>query len=1275
MEHPGIARVFGSGEYEGALFYIMEFLEGESFDRYILGKPVFVWEEIAEIFLKLAEILSYVHAHGIVHKDLKPGNFFIIKTENSIHFKLLDFGVAHVMELGEIKGDARIAGTFGYMSPEAAGLFNANIDDRSDLYSLGIIFYQLLTGELPFKATDIGRLLHQQTAAIPINPCRINKEIPAVLEKITMKLLDKEPELRYQSARGLIYDINRYINGDESFYIGQGDRKDKLTYRTKLVGRKRETEGITGLIRRAHDGKGSLCLISGEAGSGKSRLVEELRNYTYKQDMLFLEARCLNHENKMPYQPFKDILDGYIGILEKSGDDVKETEAGKIREIVGDFGEILVSINPRMKRFLGETKALVELEPDREIQRFLRAVSDFFCCLCEKTGGYVLVLDDLQWVDDGSISLLREMAGKIDRSKLLMIGTYRDNEVDENLCIKNLAKEVKQHEYPIEEIALKKLDREAVNELAACILGEETENVGNLTEYLYEKSGGNPLYTVSILRELIENKMVIRNDEGRYKDIDRSRDLQMPENMLGIIMNRVCRLDALCRELLCKAAIIGREFEIGLLHHLADCAYEELVGILDSAVSMQLLEKSPDKRRLLFAHDRIRDAFCQMLDESARRRLHRDIAAAIEELNADDIDKAVFELAYHYIEAKDSQKALAYATSAGDKARQSHANEAAVKFYNIVLDLLESKRPEEFSEWIRINECLMEVYLLIGRADDAIRMSVKLLPMLEAPISKAKVYKKIGIAYFKKGDWKTCEENIAAGLKLLGERIPISKAGVFVSLAGQLTIHLLHGLIPENIYRKSILLDLEEKKEIVLSYYTLSWAYGLSDLFKLIYSAVRSLNLSELKIGPSRELGISFSLYAGLCMTASLFKRGLRYHQKALKIRSGLDDQWGQAQTLQLLGYNRHWRGEYTRSIECFEKSIKLFREIGDLWEEGQSLLGMTGVLIYTNQYREGIGNMRRYFEQSKKSSDIYGINAARNSWARILIETGVFDEAEELLQAAAVSTRENNIMILYCLARGYLGFLYMETGQYDQAVENLELSVECYLKNHFLPDPLLQIFPHLADAYVKKLQDSLQKTGIRPSTKEIRKAQLLCRDALKKTKRWISHYSTALKATAGFYALTGKTAKAEKQYKKGIECSERLGRKYEAAKGHLEYGSVLDAAGRHKEALENFQKAYELFYGIGANAYVKRCEAVLSKDAATGLTARDRLRSERRMNMVLSAGKYISSILNLDDLLEKIMEGVVELVELKEAFFCCIQRTAELSRRRLSIMSTEKRN
>jgi serine/threonine protein kinase/signal transduction histidine kinase len=1262
LRHPGIARIFGSGEYEGLPYIVMEFLEGQSFESYLNGRiPINKkyapdYREITGIFLKLAEILEYVHRSGVVHRDVKPGNFFVSGEGDDLQFILLDFGVAQIMELAEIKEEAEISGTFGYMSPEATGRLTGGADERSDLYSLGVIFYRLLTGVLPFEEPDIGRLLHKQVAVEPPPPEIVNPSVPKILSGIVMKLIEKDPDSRYQSAGGLIHDINKVLVGETEFVPGSTDSKQRLTYRTRLIGREKEMSRLIELLNEAGRGKGGVCLIGGEAGSGKSRLVDEFRDYADKRDILLVGGRCLNHQSKSPYQPFCDALDEYLIRLEKQDGAAADGKKMQwLKERYEEWGEILVRLNPRMRKIFGETRELIPLEPDRETQRFLAVTSGFFCDMAAAAdNGFILQLDDLQWADEGSIRLLDEIAARIGESGLMLVGSYRDNEASLGTRLAGRdAESAGQSDTPAKrvfEIKLGKWDIRAVNEMLSCIFGGDGDSMPELSGYLCNKSEGNPLFALSILRELAENGAVYRKDGKWRAEAEKLSRISIPGGIVDIILERIGRLTEPEKEILSHAAIIGREFDIELLCRVMGRPLDETVELTDKAVSLQFLETSTHKGRLLFAHDRIRDAFFSRMREKERQAVHRAILEGLEERKRDPFSDAVYQLAHHAIEAGMEEKILEYAVPAADRASAAYANEEAIRFYQIAQLLFEKRLPGSREHWAGVSEKLIGLYLLVGRNDDAIRMSEELLPVLEVPVGKAGIYRKIGIAYFKKGDWKNCEAYIARGLRLLGEKTPIRKAEVFVSLAGQVVIHLLHGLFPRKTPRKSISQDLEEKKEIAWSYYTLNWMYVLTDVFKVIYSAVRSLNLTESKIGPSKELGTSLSIYAGLCMTVSLFKRGLKFHQRALQVRNDLDDRWGQAQTFQFLGYNRNWRGEYAQSTQCFETSVAMFRQIGDLWEEGQSLLGMTGVSIYTNAYEKGISDIRRYFEQSKKVNNTYGMNAARQSWARLLIEMGKFDDAEEMLQASVISTRENDILVLHCLAHGYLGFLYLESDQYDRAVESLERSKGYYRENNFLRDPLLQIFPHLAEAYVKKLRENFRRTGIRPSGKELRKARLLCREALKETKRWISHFPPAIRAVAGFYALIGKTAKAEKLYKRGIEYSKKLGRQYEAAKGYFEYGLVLESLGKQREALENFQKAHELFDGIGAKAYVKKCEAVLPKEPSGerlsgGLTARDRLRYERRMNMVLATGKHISSILDLDELLKRIMEDVVELV------------------------------
>ena len=247
FNHTNIVEVFAADEYEDTPFIVMELLDGDSLSALFQKGYTFNAANAVSIVRQIAETLQYVHSKGVIHRDIKPGNIVITEHNDAYSVKLVDFGVAMVMELGEIREEDEIVGTFGYMSPEVTGIIHRRIDERSDLYSLGVIMYQLLTRELPFKGKDISKILHQQVASTPQRPRDINSGIEDVLDQIVMKLLMKEPELRYQSAQGLLYDLDRYIKGQRDFVAGECDQKIKLTFQTGFIGRQNEFEVLNNM--------------------------------------------------------------------------------------------------------------------------------------------------------------------------------------------------------------------------------------------------------------------------------------------------------------------------------------------------------------------------------------------------------------------------------------------------------------------------------------------------------------------------------------------------------------------------------------------------------------------------------------------------------------------------------------------------------------------------------------------------------------------------------------------------------------------------------------------------------------------------------------------------------------------------------------------------------------------------------------------------------------------------------------------------------------------
>jgi serine/threonine protein kinase/signal transduction histidine kinase len=1269
FNHPNIIKVYDTGEYENTLFLVMEFLSGENLSQQLRTSKNFPETIKISIMKQLTEALKYIHHHGIIHRDLKPSNIFINQINGSIGVKLLDFGMSLIMELGEIKDENQIAGTFGYMSPEATGILDKRIDERSDLYSLGIVLYHLLTGEAPFKGSNINQLLHQQVAFLPPRLTKIKPEIPLILDNIVMKLLAKDPDLRYQSAQGLLYDLNRFEAGETDFLVGEKDQKVKIIYQSRLVGRETEIEKITELFKKANYGNGSICLIAGEAGIGKSRLVEEIKSYIYEKNGLFFRGRCLNHTNKIPYQPFKDIIDEFIIRLEKAEIGSFAKEIARIKSILGDLAEVIVKLNPRLANLIGSFQKLVPLEPERETQRFLMTLADFFCNLAETDRTCVLFLDDLQWADDGSLNLLQEILRKIDSNKLLILGTYRDNEVGSEHRLAYIINESNTKKYPLSEIKLGPINSRSINTLLASIIGPKEDQTGKLAEFLYEKSRGNPFFAINILRELIENNAILLKMNSWEEDWLKIQSFSVFDNIVDIIIKRIEKLKPEQNDLLCKAAVIGKEFNIELLYKLTDLTQSQVVNMIDEFFSLQLLDKSSERGQLLFAHDRIRDAFYSQLKAEERQRIHLQIAKTIEELNQEDIEKVVFDLAYHFVESQIQEESLPYIIMAADKAKLSYANEEAVRYYQVAINIFESKGYLK-KDWLRLNEELIKLLLVIGKNDEVISKTQDMLPIIEDPIIKARFYNMIGIAYFKKGCWLECETTIVSGLALLGEKLPIEKSELFFSIIKELITHLLHCVFGWYFKLKRKNLNVASKDiEIIWMFRTLGWLYMLSDVKKLVNSILRMINIAEFRLSKSNELAQSIAAYAGVCMAIPLFRRAFKYNQIALTLKKELRDEWGEAQSLQYFGFNYAWQGDYLEGIKYFDQAFAKFQRIGDLWELGMVCNGF-GICYYNlGRFESCIKIYNQYLEISNRLNDIFGILSAHIGFSMSYIKIGNYDEAFRLLYNVIQSPEINNSKFNYCFALIMFGLAETENANYEKAIKFLHEAETLNRENSFLKNYTSLIYPYLADAYVKRAIQ-IKASSDNGCINNYDYIYKLCKKATKETKAWASNYGITLRVWANYYSLINRKTRARINFEKSILHTKKYNQRYELARTYYEYGKFLASFNKERANICGLD-AYRYFKEINNKDYIERCAKSLGinhsfneKNNEYNLDLennnRERLAVERRMETVITTGRYISSILELDSLLNKIIDCAIELIGAERGILMLYPETGE---------------
>ncbi|MBF0486326.1 MAG: protein kinase [Candidatus Omnitrophica bacterium] len=1254
LEHPRIVKLYESGEEGGEQYIVTEYFEGETLSSLLKREKFLAVEEAVSIAEHVAEGLAYVHDRGVVHRDLKPGNIMLVKGTQEV--KILDFGLAQFLEFTEIKDKEEIVGTFTYMSPEQSGMTKNLVDERSDLYSLGVVFYEMLTGEPPFKGEDVGELLHQQAARKPVSPRDIKSQIPQVVEEIVLKLLNKEPEERYQTAKGLLLDIRKYLQGETSFLIGKEDRLKKPTYRTRLIGREEEQKKLTEVFKETFSGHGKIVLIAGEAGLGKSRLIEDIRGYVYERQGVFVRGKCFSQENKIPYQPFKDVMNEYIHYLLEQDSEEKNNGILRIKDALGQLGGIMLNFNPHLKEVLGqESQEFVPLDLEKENSRFLMVASRFFCSLGKEQKPCVMFLDDLHWADEGSLSLLAEISGEIKNSPSLIIGTYRDNDISDKHPLHRIKKEAQEKGFALEEIPLKAFDYDRLKKFIAEILLEEQNNVADLTQYVLGKSSGNPFFTMELVRQLVDDKAIVYRETGRRWDIDwdHVNRISVPVTIVDLLLRRITALREDLLTLLSCAALIGKEFNVNLLLSCIELKKDDVADFLDEAMSLQLIERGKDKNYFVFSHDRIRDAFYKRINDAQKKALHLKIARVLEETHHKELDRVIFDLLYHYIEADDKEKILEYCLPAAWQAKDSYANEEAARYYNIAISLFEEKGEGQGAECTQAKEGLVSVYLTIGRNDESIEIARQILPLKKDALDKARVYEQMGVAYFKKGVWKDCEDNLTKALNLLGEKLPQTKLQVVLGILKEIFIRVMYLMFPRLLLHKKNKAPAVEDIEKEWCFLRLTWVYILSDLLKYVRSTLRMVNLAEMKVGKSKELAIGTGMYGTLIMSIPMSKKSIALQEKTLSLRKELKDDWGVAQSLQFFGWNYMLIGDYHKSIAYFQESLTAFQRIGDQWEEGMTAQSKGMSHLDLADFSGATECFSRYRQITEKMKDSYGTSSSMGWLGLVCIQKGELDQAEDWLLKSRELSLKKEIVFIYCFSSINSGILYIEKEDWAKAVEWLEKAKDLVEKNNFYKECVYHVYPALAEAYLGQyIHDEASQTR-----KKLQKIKEACRHALSQTRSWPTHYGPALRAMGRYYALAGHQKKARKYLVLSIQWNEKIGRRMEAAKGYYEYGLWLKNSSQTQEAQENFKKAQIIFKEINAGLYLQRLKELLAyeKESNVGLEevyrAQERLRTERKLKSLIQVSQYLSAIVNLNELLEKIVESAIEVVGAERGF------------------------
>ena len=648
---PGLAlRPLSLERSAGSLTLVLEDNRGVALSR-LLGSPMSTGRFL-RLAVQAAAALEELHEHGVIHKDIRPDN--IIVDAEIGESKLTGFGIASLLprEYQPARSPSMIEGSLAYMSPEQTGRMNRAVDHRTDLYSLGITFYEMLTGTLPCRAADPLEWVHFHIARAPRPPEELAPCVPGPVSAIVLQLLSKVAEDRYQTARGLRHDLLTCLAQWESagriepFPLRRHDVPTRLRIPQKLYGRDRELSVLTSSFERVvATGSPELVLVSGYSGIGKSSLIHELHKPIVAARGLFLSGKFDRHKRDIPYSTVVQAFVEIIRQLLAEGEDRVASLRGRLREALGRSAQLLINLIPELELIVGPQPAVAPLPLTEEKGRFYRVFQQLLGAFAGSERPLTLFLDDLQWADAGSLALIAHLMTDPNTQNLLLIGAYRDNEVSSTHPLSLALEEIREAGARVRSIVLAPLSHEDVNRLVVDALHCDAAKACSLSALVEEKTRGNPFFVLQFLSALYQRELLWFDHEARAWtwDLRRIEAEEYADNVVDLLVGKVNRLAPEARAAMMLAACAGHQVHIDTLAAVSRRSAEELHGELWEALREELMIRLGDTYR--FMHDRVHQAAYLLIPEGERSAMHLAIGRALlAATRPEDLEERVFDL-------------------------------------------------------------------------------------------------------------------------------------------------------------------------------------------------------------------------------------------------------------------------------------------------------------------------------------------------------------------------------------------------------------------------------------------------------------------------------------------------------------------------------------------------------------------------------------------------------------------------------------------------------
>ncbi|MEG4338364.1 AAA family ATPase [Microcoleus sp. D3_18_C2] len=976
-------------KYDNTQLMLLEDFGGESLKILLDSRPLGL-PEFLHLAIQITDALGKVHQKKVIHKDINPSN--IVLNPQTGQIKIIDFGLSTILcqENPSLTSPNLLEGTLAYISPEQTGRMNRSLDYRTDFYSLGVTFYELLTNQLPFESVDALELVHCHIAQQPNSPHKINPSIPLSLSEIVIKLMAKNAEYRYQSAWGIKADLKtclaQLINGKfQSFLLGYQDISPKLQLPQKLYGRESQIESLLSAFDRVASGQEKqvgaglannlsnptttqsqnlsvqgqteLMLISGYSGIGKSALVQQLYKLITQKSGYFIAGKFDQLQRDIPYQALVAAFQELVRQLLTETQGQLQQWREKIRRALGSNGQIIIDVIPEVELIIGKQNPVPELPATEARNRFNLAFQKFIQVFCQKEHPLVLFLDDLQWTDSATLQLIQLIMTDFTTQYLFVIGAYRDNEVTATHPAMLTLSEMKKQGVVINHLSLSPLNLNQVNEFIADTLKTEWVPTQRLAELVWQKTQGNPFFIKEFFKSLYTEQLLTfdLNAGAWHWDLEQIITRNITDNVVEFMAEQIQTLSESAQKILRLAACIGNQFDLLTLSIINETSPKQTADELWNAIQAGLILPVGDDYKFLktnreandlkiiykFAHDRIQQATYSLIPPDDKQAVHWKVGQLLLENTPPQVlQQKIFDIVNQLnfgIEAIDIElekdKLAQLNLIAGKKAKASAAWKPAWNYLIIGINCLSA------DSWLCQYDLTLALYvetveaaILSGHVQDMEKLADLVLQQATSLLDKVKVYEVKIQAYTAQNKPLEAIDTALSVLKLLGIRFPKKPTKLNILFELMKTKLSLVGKPVEKLIDLPVMTNPDKLAAMRILSSILSAAHlARPELLPLI--AFKQVNLS-IKYGNTSVSSCAYATY-GLILsgeTVGDIETGYQFGKLAILLLDKFNTKELTARTIFIVNYFvKHWKEHLRETLNPLQNAYSIALETGDL--------------------------------------------------------------------------------------------------------------------------------------------------------------------------------------------------------------------------------------------------------------------------------------------------------------------------------------------------------